>query len=32
MTIIIKSFFEEDGKLYPQVVLDDVLYESTYKC
>ena len=27
MAIIIKSVFEEDGKLYPQVFLDDTLYE-----
>ena len=27
MTIIIRSIFEEDGKLYPQVLLDDALYE-----
>ena len=27
MTIIIRSVFEEDGKLYPQVLLDDALYE-----
>ena len=27
MTIINRSVFEEDGKLYPQVVLDDDLYE-----
>ena len=27
MNIIIRSVFEEDGKLYPQVFLDDVLYE-----
>ena len=27
MTIIIKFVFEEDGKLYPQVFLDDTLYE-----
>ena len=27
MTITIKSVFEEDGKLYPQVFLDDTLYE-----
>ena len=27
MTIIIRSVFEEDGKLYPQVLLDDTLYE-----
>ena len=27
MTIIIRSVFEEDGKLYPQIFLDEVLYE-----
>ena len=27
MTIVIRSVFEEDGKLYPQVFLDDTLYE-----
>ena len=27
MAIIIRSVLEEDGKLYPQVFLDDVLYE-----
>ena len=27
MTIAIRSVFEEDCKLYPQVVLDDTLYE-----
>ena len=27
MTIIIRSFFEKGGKLYPQVVLDEALYE-----
>ena len=27
MTIIIRSVFEEDGKLYPQVLLDGTLYE-----
>ena len=27
MTIIIKSVFEEDGQLYPQLFLDDTLYE-----
>ena len=33
MTIIIRSIFEEDGKLYPQVFLDDTLYElSIEKC
>ena len=28
MTITIRCVFEEDGKLYPQVFLDDTLYES----
>ena len=27
MTITIRSLFEEDGKLYPQVFLDDALYK-----
>ena len=27
MTIIIRSVFEEDGKLYSQIFLDDALYE-----
>ena len=27
MTTTIRSVFEEDGKLYPQVSLDDTLYE-----
>ena len=27
ITITIKSVFEEDGKLCPQVFLDDTLYE-----
>ena len=27
MNIIIRSVFEEDGELYPQVFLDDALYE-----
>ena len=26
MTIIIRSVFEEDDKLYPQLILDDTLY------
>ena len=26
-TIIVRSVFEEDGKYYPQVFLDDCLYE-----
>ena len=28
MTVIIRSVFEEDGKLYPQVFLDGALYMS----
>ena len=32
VTIIIRSVFEEDGKLYPQVFLDVALYECTHKC
>ena len=27
MTISITSVFEEDGKLYPELLLDDTLYE-----
>ena len=27
VTIIIRSVFEENGKLYPQVFLDDAFYE-----
>ena len=27
MNITIRSVFEEGGKLYPQIVLDDTLYE-----
>ena len=27
MIIIIRSVFEKDGKLYPQLFLDDILYE-----
>ena len=27
MTRTIRSFFKEDGKLYPHVFLDDALYE-----
>ena len=27
LTIIVRSVFEEGGKLYPQVFLDDALYE-----
>ena len=33
MTIITRSAFEEDGKLYTQVLLEDALYElNAYKC
>ena len=31
MTITIRSIFEEDGKLYPQVFLDDTLYELSVR-
>ena len=31
MTITIRSVFEKDGKLYPQVFLDDTLYELNIK-
>ena len=32
MTITIRSVFEEDGKRYPQIFLDDTLYElNVYK-
>ena len=27
LTIIVRSVFEEDGKFYPQVYLDQCLYE-----
>ena len=27
LTIIVRSVFEEGGKLYPQVFLDDAMYE-----
>ena len=27
MTVIIRSVFEEDGKLYPQLFLDETLYQ-----
>ena len=33
MTITIRYVFEEDGQLYPQVFLDDTLYElNVQKC
>ena len=27
LTIIVRSVFSEDGKLYPQLFLDDALYD-----
>ena len=27
LTIVIRTVFEEDGKLYPQISLDECLYE-----
>ena len=27
LTLIVKSFFQEDNKYYPQVLLDECLYE-----
>ena len=27
LTVIIRTIFEEDGKYYPQILLDDCLYE-----
>ena len=27
LAIIVRSVFEEDGKLYPQIYLDECLYE-----
>ena len=27
MTIIVRSVFQEDGKFYPQIYLDECLYE-----
>ena len=27
LTMIVRSVFEEDGKFYPQLYLDDCLYE-----
>ena len=33
MVITIRSVFKEDGKLYPQVFLDDILYKlNILKC
>ena len=31
MTITIRSVFKEDDKLYPQVLLDDTLYELSIR-
>ena len=31
LTIIIRSLFSEDGKFYPQLLLDDALYD-VWKC
>ena len=28
LTIIVRCIFEEDGKFYPQLSLDDCLYEG----
>ena len=30
LTVIVRSVFEEDGKYYPQVFLNECLYESYY--
>ena len=27
LTIVVRSVFEEDGKFYPQIYLDECLYE-----
>ena len=32
MTIIISSVFSEDGKFYPQLFLDDAVYQLVQKC
>ena len=32
MTIIVRCVFSEDGKFYPQLFLDDTLYELVLKC
>ena len=28
ITVIIRNFFEKDGKYYPQISLDECLYEA----
>ena len=30
LAIIVRCIFEEDGKFYPQIFLDDALYQCTY--
>ena len=32
LTIIIRCIFTEDGKRYPQLFLDDALYQLMWKC
>ena len=32
LTIIIRCIFREDGKRYPQLFLDDALYQLMWKC
>ena len=32
LTIIIRSVFSKDGKFYPQLFLDEALYELVEKC
>ena len=31
LTVIVRCVFEEDGKFYPQLYLDDCLYEVRVK-
>ena len=31
LTIIVRTVFEEDGKYYPQIFLDEYLYENVTK-
>ena len=31
LTIIIRSVFSENGKFYPELFLDDALYDLVYK-
>ena len=30
LAITVRCIFEEDGKFYPQIFLDDALYQCTY--